>query len=132
VHGAPRDPNRFLAYVYELTYEDNLRYLRGRSVPVCFYGHTHVQLIHVDRVAGPDKLPGPRRTELNRRNVWLVNPGSVGQPRDGDVRAAYALWDPISETLETIRAAYDVDRTVRALRAAALPPRLEERLLAGA
>src|SRR5690606_28591274 len=55
VHGAPRDPHRFLAYVYELTYEDNLRHLREHRIPLCFYGHTHVQLTHVELAGGPSK-----------------------------------------------------------------------------
>jgi diadenosine tetraphosphatase ApaH/serine/threonine PP2A family protein phosphatase len=132
VHGAPRDPHRFLAYVYELTYEDNLHNLRDRQVPVCFYGHTHVQLSHVLQPAGPSKLPGPRELVLDRRHHWLVNPGSVGQPRDGDVRAAYALWWPESGQLVTRRVAYDITRTITALRCAGLPGQLADRLRVGA
>jgi diadenosine tetraphosphatase ApaH/serine/threonine PP2A family protein phosphatase len=132
VHGAPRDPRRFFAYVYELTYEDNLRHLREHDIRICFYGHTHVQLTHVDLASGPAKLPGARKIELDPRRFWLVNPGSVGQPRDGDSRAAYALWRPSTGELATVRVAYDVGRTVRALRSAGLPAQLEQRLQAGA
>lgn len=132
VHGAPRDPHRFLAYVYELTYEDNLRHLRDHRIPLCFYGHTHVQLTHVEQATGAAKLPGIRTIDLDIRRFWLVNPGSVGQPRDGDCRAAYALWRPSAGELATQRVAYDVDRTVRRLRAAGLPGQLEHRLQAGA
>jgi len=132
VHGAPRDPHRFLAYVYELTYEDNLRHLREHRIPLCFYGHTHVQLTHVELARGPSKLPGVRAIDLDPRRFWLVNPGSVGQPRDGDCRAAYALWRPSAGELATLRVAYDVDGTVRRLRAAGLPGQLEHRLQAGA
>jgi len=131
VHGAPRDPYKFLAYVYELTYDDNLRDLRERQIPLCFYGHTHVQLIHVEEARGTSKLPGPRATVLDPRCHWLVNPGSVGQPRDGDPRAAYALWRPATGELVGRRVAYDVARTVRGLRAAGLSRQLEDRLLAG-
>ncbi len=132
VHGAPRDPHRFLAYVYELTYEENLRHLREHRIPVCFYGHTHVQLIHVELALGPSKLSGVRAVALDPRRCWLVNPGSVGQPRDGDSRASYALWRRSTGELELFRVAYDIDRTVRGLRAAGLPPQLEQRLKAGA
>jgi len=131
VHGAPRDPHRFLAYVYELTYEDNLRHLREHRIPLCFYGHTHVQLTHVESARGPSKLPGVRAIELDPRRFWLVNPGSVGQPRDGDSRAAYALWRPSTGELATQRVKYDVDLTVQRLRAAGLPSQLEQRLQAG-
>lgn len=132
VHGAPRDPHRFLAYVYELTYEENLRTLRDRRMPICFYGHTHVQLMHVELAGGPSKLRGERSVELTPHHTWLVNPGSVGQPRDEDPRAAFALWDRTTGTLVTRRVAYDLDRTIRELRAADLPSKLELRLRAGA
>jgi diadenosine tetraphosphatase ApaH/serine/threonine PP2A family protein phosphatase len=131
VHGAPRDPYRFLAYVYELTYEDNLRYLRDHRIPLCFYGHTHVQLTHVELAAGPAKLPGCRSTQIDPKHQYLVNPGSVGQPRDGDSRAAYALWHRADNTVETLRIAYDVERTITAIHAAALPSQLEHRLRVG-
>lgn len=132
VHGAPRDPHRFFAYVYELTYEDNLRHLREHDIRLCFYGHTHVQLTHVELAAGPAKLHGSRTIDLDPRRFWLVNPGSVGQPRDGDSRAAYALWRPSTGELATLRIAYDIEHTVRALRSAGLPAQLEQRLQVGA
>ncbi len=132
VHGAPKDPRRFLAYVYELTYEDNLRHLRASATPLCFYGHTHVQIVHVEGPAGTAKLPGPRAFTPDRRWSALVNPGSVGQPRDADPRAAYALWDRGTSEIVTLRVPYDVARTVAALRAADLPSPLAARLQAGA
>lgn len=131
VHGAPRDPHRFLAYVYELTYEDNLRHLRRLRVPVCFYGHTHVQLTHADLPAGPTKLAGEQTFQLTPKHHFLVNPGSVGQPRDGDPRAGYALWNRRSGAFATVRVAYDLDRTVSALEAAGLPAQLGGRLRTG-
>jgi diadenosine tetraphosphatase ApaH/serine/threonine PP2A family protein phosphatase len=131
VHGAPKDPHRFLAYVYELTYEDNLRYLRHARIPLCFYGHTHVQMTHADLAAGAAKLPGVRTIDVDRKLRYLVNPGSVGQPRDGDPRAAYALWNRATDEVATFRVAYDIERTIAALRAAALPAELVPRLRAG-
>jgi diadenosine tetraphosphatase ApaH/serine/threonine PP2A family protein phosphatase len=131
VHGAPKDPHRFLAYVYELTYEDNLRYLRREGIPLCFYGHTHVQMTHAELAAGAIKLPGARTIEIDRKRRYLVNPGSVGQPRDGDPRAGYALWNRATDQIATLRVGYDVERTIEALRAAALPEELEPRLRAG-
>ncbi len=131
VHGAPKDPQRFLAYVYDLTYEDNLEHLRRSRTPICFHGHTHVQLVHVELAGGASKLAGERTVELNRKHTWLVNPGSVGQPRDGDPRAAYALWNQRTGELRSLRVAYDLERTLAAVRAADLPSRLETRLQAG-
>jgi len=132
VHGAPRDPQRFLAYVYELTYEDNLRNLHERRIPVCFYGHTHVQLTHTKRPAGIARLPGVRELALDPRSFWLVNPGSVGQPRDGDPRAAYALWHRDTAELKTLRVSYDIEHTVAEIERVGLPAKLAHRLRVGA
>ena len=131
VHGAPRDPRRFLAYVYELSYEDNLAHLRARGRSLCFHGHTHVQEAHAETAVGPARLSGARSYQPDPRRPWLVNPGSVGQPRDGDPRAAYALWNRKTGALAAVRVAYDVERTLVALRAAALDPDLVDRLRAG-
>lgn len=131
VHGAPKDPQRLFAYVYEMTYEDNLRHLREHRIPLCFCGHTHAQLIHVELAGRPSKLPGARSLALDPRHHWIVNPGSVGQPRDGDSRAAYALWHVDTGALETRRVAYDLERTARAITAAGLPSQLEHRLRVG-
>jgi diadenosine tetraphosphatase ApaH/serine/threonine PP2A family protein phosphatase len=60
-----------------------------------------------------------------------VNPGSVGQPRDGDPRAAYALYDPEARTLKFRRAAYDIEKAAGKILAAGLPERLAMRLFEG-
>jgi diadenosine tetraphosphatase ApaH/serine/threonine PP2A family protein phosphatase len=130
VHGAPRDPRRFLAYVYELTYEDNLRHLREQNFAVCFHGHTHVQIAYAEAARAPIKLRALSGFPLLRGGRYLVNPGSVGQPRDGDRRAAYALWDRRSGEVRFRRVPYDIELTIRALRDAGLPPQLETRLRA--
>jgi diadenosine tetraphosphatase ApaH/serine/threonine PP2A family protein phosphatase len=131
VHGAPRDPRKFLAYVYDLTFEDNLRYLQQQAVTLCFYGHTHVPCVHIDQTAGPAKLNKPTVVDLDSRRPALVNPGSVGQPRDGDPRASFALWNPASRSVSFHRVTYDLETTLRDLRARDLPRELEVRLCAG-
>ncbi len=131
VHGAPRDPHRFLAYVYDLTFEDNLHYLRQHARGLCFYGHTHVQLVHADSPLGPSKLRDCTLLNLKEAGPFLVNPGSVGQPRDGDVRAAFAIWDRTQETVSFHRTPYDVQETVDAIMTSGLPSRLTQRLLDG-
>jgi len=60
-----------------------------------------------------------------------VNPGSVGQPRDGDPRAAYAIYDPETRTIEFRRLAYDIEQTQRQMRDAGLPDSLIARLARG-
>lgn len=132
VHGAPRDPRRFLAYVYDLTYEENLEHIGREGLAVCFHGHTHLPLVHVELPSGRTKLAGPREHTLSPRRPCLVNPGSVGQPRDGDPRAAFALWERASARVSFHRVPYDVDRTLRDIRRAGLPDELLSRLQNGA
>jgi diadenosine tetraphosphatase ApaH/serine/threonine PP2A family protein phosphatase len=122
LHGSPRDP----VYEYILdsqTAEDNLR-LVGDSV--CFHGHTHVPgVFHVehgevthDYQHGSLKVTGPA----------LVNPGSVGQPRDGDPDASYGIWDSEASSFEFRRVPYDRERVKQAILENQLPPRLAFRL----
>jgi diadenosine tetraphosphatase ApaH/serine/threonine PP2A family protein phosphatase len=65
---------------------------------------------------------------LEDQGRYLVNPGSVGQPRDGDPRAAFAVIDPAQRTVQYFRASYDLQRTQEKMRKAALPDLLIERL----
>jgi len=62
---------------------------------------------------------------------WLVNPGSVGQPRDGDPRAAYAVWNTELCEIEFRRVVYDISRAQGRIEKAGLPDSLAERLLVG-
>ena len=122
VHASPRDP----VYEYVLDAQSviaNLRLLDGR---LCFHGHTHLPgLFHVehDRPThrydlGSIALPRPA----------LVNPGSVGQPRDGVPDASYGVWDTERDTFEFRRVPYDRDAAKRAIRDAGLPERFATRL----
>jgi diadenosine tetraphosphatase ApaH/serine/threonine PP2A family protein phosphatase len=131
VHGAPKDPARLFAYVYELTYEDNLAHLKREGVPLCFCGHTHVPMVYAELDAMPVKLARPQTLERSFGRPLLINPGSVGQPRDGDPRASFALWDRQSGRVDFRRIAYDIEVTTSALRAAGLPEELERRLHTG-
>ena len=102
-----------------------------QQTPLCFFGHTHVAQIF--------KRQGLARTEsLERTSVtiengdsYLVNPGSVGQPRNGDYHAQFALFDPKTKHVDLIRTEYDVEAAVRAIREARLPVQLAERLREG-
>jgi len=132
LHGAPMDPRRFLAYVYELTYQDNLETLGAMGRHLCFYGHTHVQFTHRQRAGKKGERLGARPVKvLEPDEVLLVNPGSVGQPRDGDTRAGFAIWDHSSNRVTFHRVEYRLDDTVQALRAADLPSDLIYRLEIG-
>jgi phosphoesterase, MJ0936 family len=106
VHGHPDDPDR---YTYPAEFDPGL--LGDEDVLVM--GHTHVQ-----------------HHEVYDEGV-VMNPGSVGQPRDGDPRAAYAVLDLDSLSVSEHRTRYDVDRVVRAVSEAGLPERIGTRLRDG-
>ena len=129
-HGSPRDP----------IWEYILNSLSARlnfdhfNTPWCFVGHSHIQCMFAlnektDRVTLEQTKPD-KTVKLGRR--LILNPGSVGQPRDGDPRAAWLLLDLASATATFRRTGYDVERTQSGIRAAGLPESLAARLAEGA
>lgn len=127
VHGAPDDRDRYLDEAGELAAEAVA--LRESGVAkVCFFGHTHLPTLGGEDVfiAGDEG-----RHELTAGRGWLVNPGSVGQPRDGDPRAAYAVWRTDRCEIEFRRVVYDISRAQGRIEKAGLPDSLAERLLVG-
>lgn len=109
-HGSPRDP------LWEYVFDPGTAAAALRSAPTrhgC-NGHTHVPAVF--------EIPGGRK---------LINPGSVGQPRDGDPRAAYAWLDTASATVELCRVGYDIARTQDRMRRLGLPAILADRLTVG-
>jgi len=92
VHGAPIDPTFFNAYVYEMTYQDNLNVLQRRNIFLCFHGHSH-QPGGYGRRALRDEYVPPTEINLNHYRHTLVCPGSVGQPRNGQAGAQFAVYD---------------------------------------
>ena len=102
-----------------------------------FFGHTHVQggfIWNHARVETIEKTPleEERQTlELDPECAYLINPGSVGQPRDGDPRAAYVLYNTDEHFVIFYRLPYDVGKAQEKIRRAGLPPLLADRLAAG-
>jgi len=125
-HASPRDP--IWEYVLSTLLADLC--LDAQSQRVCLVGHSHVALaFHRDEdgpVAG-ELRPEGARAELDE-GEWLRNPGSVGQPRDGDPRAAWLLLDLEAWSAEWRRVDYDVAGAQAAILAAGLPESLAERL----
>jgi len=109
-HGSPRDP--LWEYIFDARAAGYA--MAGLAVPRCCVGHTHV----------------PARFPVGDAKV-MINPGSVGQPRDGDPRAAYAVLDVDRATVDFHRVAYDVPETQKRMRALKLPDMLAERLAFG-
>ena len=128
VHGCFTHPESAIGYVTPVTAEANLRALGGTGVRLGLFGHSHVPAVHA--IGERDRFglePGPY--PLPRHRAAIANPGSVGQPRDGDPRAAFAIYDPEAQTMELVRVPYDVDATARAVRAAGLPEEIAARLM---
>ena len=100
---------------------------------VAAIGHSHVALFF--HVNGSNEVSGaqvPGGTELDvSEGSWLINPGGVGQPRDGDPRAAWLLLDTDEWTASWRRVEYPIDEAAKAIEAAGLPPVLANRLYAG-
>lgn len=126
VHGSPADEDEYLLSLIQLP---GLQPFLERQVT--FFGHTHIQGGFLMARRGARSLtPGVALT-IEPDYFYLVNPGSVGQPRDRDPRAAYALYSPVERTVEFRRAAYDADRAAAKIRAAGLPEFLAARLQEG-
>lgn len=128
-HASPRDP----VWEYVLSVEQARAALEHGRVPLTVIGHTHIPYAWrlTDEGAMEDVgVPGGRRIVLEGGR-WLINPGSVGQPRDHDARAAWALYDPDAGTIEFRRTPYDVASAQSAILRAGLPQLLATRLSEG-
>jgi predicted phosphodiesterase len=126
-HASPRDP----IWEYVLSELLAARCFDEAEQRICFVGHSHVALAFTRAEGGGSTrgaLRGPGATAELCEGSWLLNPGSVGQPRDGDPRAAWILLDRDRNRAEWMRTEYDVAGAAAAIRAAGLPDSLAERL----
>jgi diadenosine tetraphosphatase ApaH/serine/threonine PP2A family protein phosphatase len=124
-HASPRDP----IWEYVLSTLQAELCLDAQKHRVCLVGHSHVALAFARRsegVAG-SACPEGSRADLSQ-GEWILNPGSVGQPRDGDPRAAWMLLDLEAWSASWRRVAYDIAGAQAAIRAAGLPDALADRL----
>ncbi len=129
-HASPRDPIWEYVVDSEMA-EDNLDF---QEESVALIGHSHISLYftRVDEMSRVSSVLAPEGTELTMtQGKWLVNPGSVGQPRDGDPRAAWAELDTESLRIRFHRVEYSIEEASTAISEAGLPPHLGERLFKG-
>ncbi len=136
VHGSPRDEDEYLSNmkdvgeIFSLLAQDSSK---TATLPF-FFGHTHLQGAFVcaeGRIRGisPPLTPMPEsRVNLETDAMHLINPGSVGQPRDGDPRAAYAIFNGAQREVTLHRTPYNYKATERKISAAGLPLKLGVRL----
>ena len=127
-HGSPLDED-----LYVVADLDAIRSIEATRRPVCLFGHTHVAICA--RLDGSRRLEieAPQghpefQTTLAPSTKYLINPGSVGQPRDGDSRAAYAIVDTDKRVVTLYRVAYPIEITQKKILEAGLPPMLAYRL----
>jgi predicted phosphodiesterase len=142
VHGAPESH-----FDYILGVRDAQAAFERVHKPVTFFGHTHVAEVffqetaqaHGERRASPagpqptfhQRLVRGGRIQVSPRFRYLVNPGSVGQPRDGNPAAAFAYFDDETGVIELVRVTYDVDGVRARMADVHLPPQLGQRLSLG-
>jgi len=135
VHGAPDDEDR-----YVVTIEDALKTLASSEAHTIFFGHTHIQGIFF-LGSGTAENVNPEYPSIAKLETWssqlqagatyMINPGSIGQPRDGDWRAGFAVFDTEKQAVTFYRVPYDLRLAQERIFAANLPPRLATRLAAG-
>jgi len=131
VHGSIVDEDEYVVSPREAA--QIFPYLQG---PLTFFGHTHLQggFILTDgrlQVVRPRPNRGPQYLEMRPGATYLVNPGSVGQPRDGDWRTAFVVYDAERATLVFYRVEYDLAKAQQKIGSAGLPQYLAARLSVG-
>jgi len=129
VHSSPRNPEE---WPYLVSPADGSAAFQAFTTSLCFVGHSHLPAVwtlcedgrvHFER--------GAARIGLRAGERYIVNVGSVGQPRDGDPSAAFGLWDLEAGSVEILRTPYDAAEARRRIHAAGLPRVLGDRLLHG-
>jgi len=127
VHGTLDCPQEF-DYIYDTLTAAKSMHLQ--QTPLCFIGHSHSPVIFTK--SGEDiGYTRDTRIELKKDISYIVNVGSVGQPRDGDPRGSYVVYDADDNTIEIKRVSYDVEKAQNKIISAGLPPFLAERLSVG-
>ena len=128
VHGSPRDP----VWEYVVTPRSAAANFRHFDTGRCLVGHSHVPFVCRQRgdTAVFDPFPLDEPVDLGAERV-ILNPGGLGQPRDGDPRTTYLLYDSATGAVSHHRVEYDIPATQRKILEAGLPPFLAARLASG-
>ena len=133
-HGSPLDED---AYIFS-DFDASMNFVQmdrmAAGIDVCFFGHSHIPSVFTLETDGirVEAIRGSRaKLKLEPGKRYLVNPGSVGQPRDRNPKASYVLYDKAEGVVHFDRVPYDVEATRRKILRAGLPPVLGDRLVIG-
>ncbi|GAB4228516.1 MAG: metallophosphoesterase family protein [Deltaproteobacteria bacterium] len=130
VHGAPSDPGRYIVSAEQAAEELSTLFALPARGPI-YFGHTHIAGGFRCDPGAPAALVPPRALELRAGERSMLNPGSVGQPRDRNRDASFLLVDTGSRKVTWVRVPYDVESARRKVLSAGLPPEFADRLRDG-
>jgi predicted phosphodiesterase len=128
-HGAPFDEDYYIFGEFDAA--EAFKYIR---TPLCFFGHTHFPYVYTEKdnfVEGTFLMGNSNEVKLEKGVRYLINPGSVGQPRDRNPRASCAIYDSDVERIKFFRLDYDIKEAQKKIREEELPLALAERLSLG-
>ena len=127
VHGTLHSPEEF---IYMMTGSDAMNTFEVLKTKVCFVGHSHMPGVY--RLRGGELFESwNKKVKIEKDSSYVINAGSVGQPRDGDPRACYCVYDTDKFEIEFRRVEYDINSAHDAIIKAGLPQVLAERLFKG-
>jgi diadenosine tetraphosphatase ApaH/serine/threonine PP2A family protein phosphatase len=126
-HSSPYKPEN---WTYILEPVEAMDAFRVMTHDVAFIGHTHFPVVHNSSGSVRQMFAGDR-AKIRPEHKYIINVGSVGQPRDADPRAAYLIFDDEAKTAEVFRVEYDIDKATRKILDAGLPPMLADRIRRG-
>lgn len=123
VHSSPTNPSY---WYYVLSIQDAKVEMQAFTQRICFIGHSHVPVIYSSK-----DMYRQNSFVLEQKEKYIVNVGSVGQPRDGNPRLSFVIFDTKTQKIEYIRLKYKIEKTYQKIVEAGLPVFLAERLLKG-
>ena len=132
-HGAPGNPDAYLSFLFQAKKAFNYMRKKTPGVRIAFFGHTHHRAVWQRDVRGKVSRLEMSQDDLllDPEQMYLINPGSVGQPRQRQWQASYLIFSNEPETIQYRSVAYDLHSTQAKIREAQLPEYLAERLETG-
>ncbi len=127
VHGSPKEPDEYI--LRKSIAINNIEYLKEKEIHLCFFGHTHIPIIFFENGEFLYKID--EKIHLDIEKFYLINPGSVGQPRDKNPAASYCIFDDKDFSFIFKRTEYNISRTVEKIEENRLPPECGTRLFYG-